>query len=150
VNFLLFKNENSTLARFMDLPVWPLRSWSHKWTQNEIQSLNKRLQSGCGPLSVSQSVYTQQYFSLANSEIWAHPIFFSILLITPAFFDISLNNIISYRIPLIIVFRSIFFFRKKMYLIEKKMTIIRINCIWLIWTQSDHNYFVFLVILFLN
>ena len=23
----------------MDLPVWPLRSWSHKCTQNEIQSL---------------------------------------------------------------------------------------------------------------
>jgi len=28
-----------TLARFMDLSVWPLRSWSHKCTQNEIQSL---------------------------------------------------------------------------------------------------------------
>jgi len=27
--------------RFMDLPVWPLRSWSHKCTQNEIQSLSK-------------------------------------------------------------------------------------------------------------
>ena len=27
-------------ARFMgNLPVWPLRSWSHKCTQNEIQSL---------------------------------------------------------------------------------------------------------------
>jgi len=25
----------------MDLPVWPLRSWSNKCTQNEIQSLNK-------------------------------------------------------------------------------------------------------------
>jgi len=33
VNFKLFKNKNS-LARFMDLPVLPLRSWSHQCTQN--------------------------------------------------------------------------------------------------------------------
>ena len=31
---------HEALARFMDLPVWPLRSWSNKCTQNEIQSLS--------------------------------------------------------------------------------------------------------------
>jgi len=30
---------HEALVRFMDLPVWPLRSWSNKCTQNEIQSL---------------------------------------------------------------------------------------------------------------
>jgi len=30
-------------APFMDLPVWPLRSWSHKCAQNEIQSLIKHV-----------------------------------------------------------------------------------------------------------
>ena len=33
------------LARFMDLPVLPLRSWSHQRKQNEIQSLIKDVRS---------------------------------------------------------------------------------------------------------
>ena len=44
MNFILGAFIGSwTLARFMDLPVWPLRSWSNKCTQNEIQSLNKKI-----------------------------------------------------------------------------------------------------------
>jgi len=39
LNFILGAFIGSWLARFMDLPVWQLRSWSNKCTQNEIQSL---------------------------------------------------------------------------------------------------------------
>jgi len=94
---LFYSLKTSTLivkARFMDLPVWPLRSWSNKCTQNEIQSLNIRIEIK------NNSAYqllsrTNEFFKCHDNAIVKHSYTISTALKLHVVFWCLFNDILS-------------------------------------------------------